>query len=211
MESEEGKTMNRLTSNKSVLKMGMFELAHNSNYKKEGKARYRDYDSDIDARELARRLLKDYADGDDSFTDDEEFDDFMLDCLQDGIDSIEGVIALFYRNLWAMADLHEKLKKFEDLEEQGRLLELPCVVGDDVWYISERVEKQGRKKIEVPFVDHGTVDNITLGHMMIPQITVCNDENVWITFDNVEDFSKCVFRTKPEAERALVEIKERFK
>lgn len=28
-----------------------------------------------------------------------------------------------------------KLKKYEDLEEQGRLLELPCKVGDTVWSI----------------------------------------------------------------------------
>ena len=96
-----------------------------------------------------------------------------------------------------------KLAEYEDIEEQGKLLKLPCAVGDDVWYISERVEKQGRKKVEISFVDHGAVDNITLGHMMIPQITVCNDENVWTTFDGVEDFGKTVFLTREEAEAAL--------
>lgn len=102
--------------------------------------------------------------------------------------------------------LFEKLAEYEDLEEQGKLLKLPCVVGDDVWYISEKVEKQGRKKIEVPFVDNGTVDNITLGQMMIPQITICNNENVWTTFDSVEDFGKTVFITQQEAERVLAEM-----
>lgn len=85
-------------------------------------------------------------------------------------------------------------------------MELPCAVGDDVWYISKRVERKGRKKMEVPFVDHGVVDNITLGHMMIPQITVCNDVNVWTTFDGVEDFCKIVFLTKEEAEATLKEL-----
>lgn len=33
-----------------------------------------------------------------------------------------GLIAVFYRNLWAMADLRERLKKYEDLEEQGKLI-----------------------------------------------------------------------------------------
>lgn len=43
----------------------------------------------------------------------------MVDYLKDGIDSIEGLIALFYRNLWAMADLRERLKVYEDEEEKA--------------------------------------------------------------------------------------------
>ena len=45
--------MDRLTSDKDVKDMGMVELAYNSCYAKDGKARYRDYDTDIDARQLA--------------------------------------------------------------------------------------------------------------------------------------------------------------
>ena len=30
----------------------------------------------------------------------------------------------------------EKLKKYEDLEEQGKLLKLPCTVGDTVYYLT---------------------------------------------------------------------------
>lgn len=114
--------MKRLTSDKPVAEMRMFELAHNSCYIKDGKARYRDYSLDEDARLLARRLLKDHADGDDAFTSDEDFDDWMADCLLDGMDSAEGLIAVFYRNMWAMADLRERLKEYEDLEEQGKLI-----------------------------------------------------------------------------------------
>lgn len=105
-----------------------------------------------------------------------------------------------------MRHLAEKIAEYEDLEEQGKLLKLLCAVGADVWYISERAEKQGRKKIEVPFVDHGVVDNITLGHMMIPQITVCNNENIWTTFSCREDFGEIVFLTEEEAEAALKEL-----
>lgn len=90
----------------------------------------------------------------------------------------------------------ERLKEYEDLKKLGKLLELPCAVGDTVWYISERTEKNGRKKIVVKFVEKGDVDNITLGMMMVPQITVCNDENIWTTFDGIEDFGKTVFHTK---------------
>ena len=125
--------MERLTTNKDVSEMGMFELAHNSCYCKEGAARYIDFENDIDARELTRHLLKDYADGDDAFVDEDDFDEEMLELLQYGTGTIEGLIALFYRNMWAMADLRERLKEYEDLEEQGLLLRLPCKVGDIIW------------------------------------------------------------------------------
>ncbi len=106
--------MKRLTSDKPVAEMGIFELAHNSCYIKDDKARYRDYDLDEDARVLTRRLLQDHAGSDDAFTCDDDFDDWMIDYLQYGMDSMEGLIALFYRNLWAMADLREALKAYED-------------------------------------------------------------------------------------------------
>lgn len=110
------KRMERLTTDKKVNEMSMFELAHNSCYVKDGEARYRNYDTDIDARELAIKLLDKYADIPNEFTCDDDFDEFIIDCLKYGTDRIEGIIALFYRNLLAMADLYQKLKKYEDLD-----------------------------------------------------------------------------------------------
>ena len=53
--------MKRLTTDKPVSEMEMLELAHNSCYVGEdGSARYRDFDTDIDARELARKLMVDF-------------------------------------------------------------------------------------------------------------------------------------------------------
>lgn len=171
--------MERLTNNKKVSEMSMYELAHNSCYAEDGRARYRDYEIDIDARELTIKLLEQYADIPNEFTGDDDFDDFMLESLQYSTDSILGLIAVFYRNLWAMADLREQLKGYEDigltpwqfkeidklysekrreladaqrssfsglemvkiwaklkklkeynnLEEQGKLMKLPCAVG----------------------------------------------------------------------------------
>lgn len=126
--------MERLTSNKKVPDMSMIELAHNSCYADDKRnARYRDYDLDIDSRQLVRNLMKDMCDEDLSGMSDEEFDEYMGEMLSVEMDSLVGLLALFYRNLWAMADLREKLKKYEDLEEQGRLIKLPCKVGDTVW------------------------------------------------------------------------------
>ena len=139
--------MERLTSNKKVSDMSMFELAHNSCYCKDDVARYRDFENDIDARDLARELVWSLADIELS-RDNECFDEEMIENLQYDITKEPiGLIALFYRNLWAMADLREQLKEYEDLEEQGRLVKLPCKVGDTVYHVV-----QGRI-VEVSNVD----------------------------------------------------------
>ena len=118
--------MERLTTNKSVADMSMIELAHNSCYvDDEGNARYRDYNLDVDSRWLVRNLAKDILGEDFKDLSDEEVDDYMDSMLSVEIDSTIGLLALFYRNLWAMADLREKLKYYEDAEEQGRYIKLP--------------------------------------------------------------------------------------
>lgn len=122
--------MERLTSNKKVSDMSMIELAHNSCYADdERNARYRDYEMDMDARDFARNLMVTLT-KDELPISDTEFDVEILDDLAiDPFSDVRGLIALFYRNLWAMANLRETLKKYEDLEEQGRLVKLP--VKDD--------------------------------------------------------------------------------
>ena len=118
----------RLTSDKKVSDMSMIELAHNSCYADdERNARYRDYEMDMDARDFARNLMVTLA-KDEMPISDTEFDEEILDNLAiDPFSDVRGLIALFYRNLWAMADLREALKKYEDLEEQGLPLRwIPC-------------------------------------------------------------------------------------
>ena len=66
-----------------------------------------------------------------------------------------------------LEDILEKLAHYEDLEEQGRLIELPCAVGDTVYWISEsdaclfcnspcyeRCEEGALKIKEIPFKPH---------------------------------------------------------
>lgn len=107
--------MERLTTNKDTSEMNMVELAHNSCYTKEHEVRYRDFDMDIDSRELAIKLLDEFVNITNEFTCDEDFDSYIVDAMQYGIHNILGLIAIFYRNLWAMADLRERLKEYEDL------------------------------------------------------------------------------------------------
>lgn len=185
--------MKRLTTNKDVQEMGMVELAHNSCYVKDGAAWYRDFSSDMDARGLARKLLKDFAEGDDSFTCDEDFDEYIAACLEDGMDSIEGLIALFYRNLWAMADLRERLAEYEDLGEQNRLLKLPCAVGDTAWIVFEgEIFKCMVSKFDI--VRNGIFPMLRINETL---------ETISVSMKTLE---KTWFLTKESAEAALKEL-----
>lgn len=180
--------MERLTSNKPIPDMNMLELAYNSCYlDKERKARYRNYELDIDSRELAKDLVEDMCDEDLSDMSDEEFDEYMSEMLSVEVDSQIGLLALFYRNLWAMADLREKLKGYEDLEEQGRLIKLPCKVGDTVYEITGATTRGYDWKYltyEKAYV-HGTVFNL----------------------GRLNDIGKTVFLTKSEVEAKLKELR----
>lgn len=112
--------MERLTTNKNVSDMGMVELALNCCYiAKDGSGRYRDYEIDMDERDFVRKLTTTLV-GEDLPLQDESFDEEMMDNL--GIDpfaDVRGLIAIFYRNMWSMAELREKLKRYEDAEEHG--------------------------------------------------------------------------------------------
>ncbi len=123
--------MERLTTNKKATDMGMTELALNCCYiAEDGTGRYRDYEMDMDQRDFARNLMTTLT-GEDLPLEEECFDEEMMDNLMiDPFADVRGLIALFYRNMWTMAELREALKRYEDAEEQGLLLRLPCKVGD---------------------------------------------------------------------------------
>lgn len=197
--------MDRLTTNKEVSEMNMYELAHNSCYGKDGKARYRDFEDDFDARKLTIKLLEKYADVPNEFTCDDDFDDFMADSLQYGTEDIIGLIAVFYSNLWAMADLRETLKKYEDLEEQGKLLKLPCAVGDRI-YVIDTDERLPDKEIKIHDIDNIVIlsDGTILLKDDAHDGVICELENI-VTDKPYLDFYRC-FLSKEEAEAALKEL-----
>lgn len=127
--------MERLTTEKPVSDMGGYELVHNCCYIQNGLARYRDYDKDIDARDLARHLMvhngfwNNYGDDssitDKELVDDDIFDEVMIEHLAFGEEDLEGLIAIFYRLIWAMADLRERLKEYEDTGlSPGQIIEM---------------------------------------------------------------------------------------
>nr|DAE15879.1 MAG TPA: hypothetical protein [Siphoviridae sp. ctu9a31] len=74
--------------------------------------------------------------------------------------------------------LIDKLAYYENLEEQGRLVKLPCKVGDDVYYI--------------------------LG---IPNETPCAIDKCAFELSDINKISKTLFLTKSEAEAKLKELR----
>lgn len=105
--------MSRLTVNKQVSEMTMVELAHNCCFAKDREAYYRDYEGEMSARDMARELAK--MSGYELPENNEEFDCEIMDDLYitENITK-RSLIALFYRSLWAQAELYEHLKKYED-------------------------------------------------------------------------------------------------
>ena len=96
--------------------------------------------------------------------------------------------------------LAEKLKYYEDLEEQGRLIELPCAVGDTVYEVQEI-----RKRIQ-----EYTVISIHYSHSSILIGWEIKDGNG--IYSNLNGFEasaigKTVFLTKEEAEAKLIELR----
>lgn len=198
--------MGRMTTNKGTSDMSMTQLARNACYIKEGKVRYRDYDMDVDARELARKLLRDYAAGDDAFTDDEDFDEQMTEYLMHGINDIEGLVAAFYRNLWAMAEIHEHLKRYEDLGERGRLLELPCAVGDIVYRINAgaRIPVIGMVVTEIRYKALRSGKIIT--KLMVSDDIAIKTNGCSVYYS--DEIGEKIFLTKEAAESTLKEMSE---
>ena len=104
--------MNRLTVNKPVSEMTMVELAHNCCFAKDREAYYREYEWEMSARDMARELAK--MCGYELPENNEEFDCEIMDDLYMTENVTErNLIALFYRNLLAQADIYEHLKKYE--------------------------------------------------------------------------------------------------
>lgn len=204
--------MYRLTTNKDASDMGMYELAHNCCYIKEGLTRYRDFETDEDVRELARKLMITYGiwksieehgvDGDNELIDDELFDEAMIENLMYKPERIEGLIAVFYRNLWAMADLRDSLKAYEDAEEQGLFLKLPCKVDDTAYYVHR--EYCDRTKKWTDHIDEVIVDSFVMNVNLFVNVSLYIGGD---RFGKTLTPYKTLFFTREEAEQALKDMK----
>ena len=84
----------------------------------------------------------------------------------------------------------QKLAEYEDLEEQGLLLRLPCKVGDTLWWTTAFGDLCS-SKVNCMFIEHG-IDGIVI------ETLVCDI--------NEKEIGKTVFLTRTEAEEALADL-----
>lgn len=90
-------------------------------------------------------------------------------------------------------EIYEKLAVYEDLEEQGKLLKLPCAVGDKVYLPNKYVGK---------VIDFEIIEICIFKEEIM---FIDDSENEYF----IDDFGKTVFLTKEEAEAALKEQENR--
>lgn len=92
-----------------------------------------------------------------------------------------------------------KLAEYEDLEEQGLLVRLPCKVGDTVYVKLSACYKS--KYIEAQVRDYAYF--ISCGFCVV--VTSAEFEKLAIPFS---EFGKTVFLTRKEAKKKLEEMKK---
>jgi hypothetical protein len=97
----------------------------------------------------------------------------------------------------------EKLADYEDKEEQGLLIELPCKVGDTV-HICLVTDIKNHDLIYGIF--EAKVTRFILDSSCLCFEMVTTDENKLRYEFTVEAFGKTVFRTRSEAEEALAKM-----
>ena len=93
----------------------------------------------------------------------------------------------------------EKLAEYEDLEEKGLLLRLPCKVGDTIYEVSY-------ENREFVIKEH-IVKEFIYRTYRFPRIEIyCENENGFLVCNNIGKLDECLFLTREEAEQKLKEM-----
>ena len=95
----------------------------------------------------------------------------------------------------------EKVGKYEDLEEQGLLLRLPCNIGDTIYEVSY-------ENREFVIKEH-IVKEFIYRTYRFPRIEIyCENENGFLVCNNIGKLDECLFLTQAEAEQKLKEMED---
>lgn len=96
-------------------------------------------------------------------------------------------------------EMVEKLAEYEDLEEQGKLLKIPCKVGDEIFI---PIDFQGK-------VHRGVIIGVEYSKIRKSFVAVVRTDDDFLCYEKFEDFGKNVFLNKTEAENELKKMAER--
>ena len=95
---------------------------------------------------------------------------------------------------------YAKLKWYEDAEEQGLLLRLPCNVGDTVYHYRKLLDEILRYHVEQITIDYDT-DSLK-GY--VTYNCICEDDSDHDIDFTDDDIGKTIFLTEEDAEQALI-------
>lgn len=101
--------------------------------------------------------------------------------------------------------IYKKLMEYQDAEEQGLLLRLPCKVGDIFYCIAGENVKRIH---EMEVLDVNPFGAIYEEDEIIKIYNMYLDGNIGYLHCRFSDIGKTVFLTKEEAEQALSKMKE---
>ena len=105
---------------------------------------------------------------------------------------------------WHLGIIREKLARLEDLEEQGRLIELPCKIGDTVYYINTH----NRLSLFKNTVYEAKVARFVTTRYGTSIVVQIRNEYGCTELYSEDNYNKTVFLTREEAEAALKEVDE---
>lgn len=121
-----------------------------------------------------------------------------------GVSSADIQLNLNFAEFNRVTNALNKLADYEDAEETGTLVRLPCKVGDTVYYINKRphiaLYLNTIYKAEVV-----RIVTTRLGTSLVIQI---HNEHGCTEIPDIKDFGKIVFLTREDAEKALKEREE---
>ena len=111
-----------------------------------------------------------------------------------------------WENCKTIDDVIDKLAQYEELEEQGLLLQLPCKIGSDVWEIERQfwIDRKGCKDC-IYFGNDGLGDYCDYDEDIHPACTKIVPKKFNIRM--LDDFGKTVFLMQAEAEAKLKELR----
>ena len=98
-----------------------------------------------------------------------------------------------------LAEWLRELQKYKDLEEQGRLIELPCKIGDTVYYINTH----NRLSLFKNTVYEAKVARFVTTRYGTSIVIQIRNEYGCTELYSEDNYNKTVFLTKEEAEAAL--------
>ena len=100
------------------------------------------------------------------------------------------------------SEIIEKLADYEDAEEQGLLLRLPCKVGDTIYHPVFEYYKGG-ELIKEPYVIETVVARFGF---MKDELTIVLKNGIEYREFYADSIGKTVFLTREEAEKALADM-----